>query len=196
MGLKPGDKLLFQLEQNQDFIPAFWGCVLGGFVPVPISIPPTYDEVNSTIGKLHNAWQLLDRPFVLTSRGLAGAVRSLAGLLKVDEFRVAVTDDLRSEKPDTNWHATQADDVVLMLLTSGSTGKPKAVMQSHRAVLSRSAATAQMNRFTDLDVSLNWFPLDHVGGIVMFHINDLCLGCTQVHAPTQAVLRNPLHGST
>ena len=166
--------------------------MLGGFVPVPISIPPTYDEVNSTIGKLHNAWQLLDRPVVLTSRGLAGAVRSLAGLLKVDEFRVAVTDDLRSEQPDTNWHAAQADDVVLMLLTSGSTGKPKAVMQSHRAILSRSAANAQMNAFTDLDVSLNWFPLDHVGGIVMFHINDLCLGCIQVHAPTQAVLRNPL----
>jgi hypothetical protein len=39
LGLKPQDKVIFQINHNWDFIPAFWGCILGGFVPVPISTP-------------------------------------------------------------------------------------------------------------------------------------------------------------
>src|SRR5882672_3327283 len=35
--LAPGDPVLFQFTDNRDFIPAFWACVLGGFVPVPLS---------------------------------------------------------------------------------------------------------------------------------------------------------------
>ncbi|NEP54105.1 MAG: AMP-binding protein, partial [Moorea sp. SIO3C2] len=40
--LKPQDKVILQLEEGHDFIPAFWGCLLGGFIPVPLSIAPTY----------------------------------------------------------------------------------------------------------------------------------------------------------
>ncbi|NEO73602.1 condensation domain-containing protein, partial [Moorena sp. SIO3H5] len=59
LGLKPTDKVIFQLESNQDFISAFWGCVLGGFVPVPVSIPPSYDQSHSSLTKLQNTWALL-----------------------------------------------------------------------------------------------------------------------------------------
>src|SRR5688572_4204874 len=36
LGLAPGDRVLLLLPQHRDFIPAFWACVLGGFVPVPL----------------------------------------------------------------------------------------------------------------------------------------------------------------
>jgi amino acid adenylation domain-containing protein/FkbM family methyltransferase len=192
LGLEPQDKVLFQLDLNQDFIPAFWGCVLGGFVPVPLSIPPTYEQVNANVSKLHNAWLMMDRPMILTSARMAASVRSLSGLLHVDGLRVEAVEGLRASPRDGNWHAARPEDVVILLLTSGSTGKPKGVMQCHRALLCRSAATAKRNQFGGADVSLNWFPLDHVGGIVMFHVRDVYLGCRQVHAPTQYVLQDPL----
>ncbi|MEI6332858.1 MAG: AMP-binding protein, partial [Pseudanabaena sp. ELA645] len=47
LGLKPQDKVIFQLENNQDFISAFWGCILGGFVPMPISIAQNYNQINN-----------------------------------------------------------------------------------------------------------------------------------------------------
>ncbi|VEP15782.1 conserved hypothetical protein [Hyella patelloides LEGE 07179] len=192
LGLKPQDKVIFQLERIQDFIPAFWGCILGGFVPVPISIPPTYEQVNSAVSKLQNAWQMLDKPLILAGANSAAKVSHLSELLQLDNFKVKAIGDLRTNQPDTNWHLSQPDDLAILLLTSGSTGMPKAVMQSHRSILTRSAATARMNNFTSSDVSLNWFPLDHVGGLVMFHLRDVYLGCQQIQVHTELVLQQPL----
>ncbi|HEY0607368.1 MAG TPA: condensation domain-containing protein, partial [Herpetosiphonaceae bacterium] len=192
LGLQPQDKVIFQLDLNQDFVPVFWSCILGGFVPVPISIAPTYDQPNSTLSKLANAWQLLDRPVIVTTQRLAPALRSVHQLLGGDPFQVAEVEELRANAPDRRWHPSEPEDLTLILLTSGSTGMPKGVQLRHRNILSQGAGTMLMNDFSSRDVSLNWMPLDHVGGIVMFHLRDVFLCCQQIHAPTDLVLRDPL----
>ncbi len=192
LGLKPQDQVIFQLDLNQDFIPAFWGCVLGGFVPVPLSIPPTYDETNSTIEKLKNAWQMLEKPLILTSARLDRAVHSLSQRLNLTDWQVGAIEDLRSHEPDLNCHASKPDDLALLMLTSGSTGMPKAVMLSHRNILSRAEGRRIRHGYTPQDISLNWFPLDHVGGLVMFHVRDIYLCCQQIHAPIDSILSNPV----
>ncbi len=191
LGLKPQDKVIFQLEHNQDFIPAFWGCVLGGFVPVPIAIAPTEEQINSTTRKLQNTWQMLGKPLVLTDASYYPKICGLSRLLHLENFQVETIDQLRDCEPDLNWHSSQPEDLAILLLTSGSTGTPKAVMQSHSSLIGRCAGTVAMNSFTQEDVSLNWFPLDHVGGIIMFHVRDVYLGCQQIHAPTELVLQEP-----
>lgn len=192
LGLKPQDKVILQLERNQDFIPAFWGCQLGGFVPVPVSIAPTYASVNSSVSKLLGAWQLLGEPIILTDTRLAPAIRSLPGSLDPADLRIATIDELRRCEVDQDWNESRPNDLAILLLTSGSTGLPKAVMQSHRSLLSQSAGTSQTNGFSSAEVSLNWMPLDHVGGIVMFHVRDVYLGCRQIHVPTELILQEPL----
>ncbi|MDO9392345.1 MAG: hypothetical protein Q7U71_11325, partial [bacterium] len=37
-GLKAGDKLVFQIEDSQDFINVFWACQLGGIIPIPVTV--------------------------------------------------------------------------------------------------------------------------------------------------------------
>lgn len=192
LGLKPQDKVIFQLDLNQDFVPAYWGCILGGFVPVPISVPPTYQELNSTVSKLYHAWQMLEKPLILTSERQIRAIHSLSDLLGCEKFQVATINDLRSCEPDQNWHVSQPDDLAALFLTSGSTGVPKGVMLSHRNILSSVVNVAQMNGFSSLDVSFNWMPLDHVGSLVRCLTRDVYLGCVSIHAPTETVLQNPL----
>ncbi|WP_375471346.1 SDR family NAD(P)-dependent oxidoreductase [uncultured Nostoc sp.] len=191
-GLKPQDKVIFQLQENHDFIAAFWGCVLGGFVPVPIAVAPSYELSNATTSKLENAWQMLGQPTILTTAKLAQAINCWSQALNLDNLQIQLIDDLRRCEPDENLHVSQLEDLAILLLTSGSTGIPKAVMQTHQALLSHSAATAIMNNFTSNDISLNWLPLDHVGSLVMLHIRDVYLGCQQIHAPTELFLQNPL----
>ncbi|HKY03904.1 MAG TPA: AMP-binding protein, partial [Blastocatellia bacterium] len=192
LGLRPGDKVIFQLQDNRDFLTGFWGCILAGCIPVPISIAPTYKEMNSILHKLRNAWEMLGHPLILTGSGLKSSVADLADMFNIDGLRVEAVDELRLSDNDGLHHKAEADDPAVILLTSGSTGMPKGVVLRHRNVISRCYATSQMNDFTSEDVSLNWLPMDHVGGIVMFHIRDLFLRCRQVHATTNAFLENPL----
>ena len=195
-GLIPGERVIFQMEAGQDFIPAFWGCVLGGFVPVPVAVSHQYSMNDGAVQKLIMAWQMLHRPVVLASSRIRPELESLAGQSDFDGLSVYSIDDLRRHDAgaDTSSaiHHGQADDPVVILLTSGSTGLPKGVVLSHANLLAMALGTAQQNGFTCNDVTLNWMPLEHVGAVSFLQTMAVVLGCRQVHAPTEYVLQNPL----
>ena len=136
IGLKPQDKVIFQLEDNQDFICAFWGCVLGGFVPVLVSIAPIYEPANNIASKLQNTWQMLEKPLVLTSSALAADIDNFSRVLNLENFKIATVDQLLKCEPDLELHQSELEDLAILFLTSGSTGMPKCVMLNHRNILS------------------------------------------------------------
>ncbi|BAY25364.1 AMP-dependent synthetase and ligase [Calothrix sp. NIES-2100] len=191
-GLKPQDKVIFQLEDNQNFICAFWGCVLGGFVPVPVSIAPTYEPVNTTASKLHNAWQMLGKPIVLTSASLAPSIDGFFRLLNLENFQIATIENLRECEPDFKLHQSQPENLAILLLTSGSTGIPKCVTLNHHNILSMTAGLVAMGHFSSQESVLNWMPLDHVGALVSLSIMAVSIGCQQIHVPTDLIVQNPL----
>ncbi|WPP27822.1 non-ribosomal peptide synthetase [Streptomyces sp. CL7] len=191
-GLRPGDQVILQCDVTEDFLAVLWGCVLGGFVAVPLTVPASYDTPSAALTKLEGIWRMLGRPSIVCSAGRESGLRAVAARQDWPGPRITTADALREAPEDHDWHPAAPDDLLLMLMTSGSTGLPKAVRLTHRNVLTRSAATEQMNGLGADDVSLNWIPLDHVTGVVMFHLRDVYLGCRQVHAPTSWILQDPL----
>ncbi|MET9604176.1 amino acid adenylation domain-containing protein [Streptomyces sp. NPDC006512] len=192
LGIRPGDTVVLQCEDTEDFVAALWGCVLGGFVAVPLTVPPSYTTPSAALNKLEGIWRNLDGPWVVTSRTHEPHLRGLAERRNWPDPRIATVDELREAPSDEDWYRASPGDTLLMLQTSGSTGLPKGVLLDHRNVLTRAAACAAVNSLTEHDVSLNWIPLDHVTGVVMFHLRDVFLGARQVHAPTSWVLQDPL----
>ncbi|MCF4137110.1 condensation domain-containing protein [Streptomyces sp. Tue 6430] len=191
-GLRPGDRVVLQCDVSEDFLAALWGCVLGGFVAVPLTVPASYDTPSAALTKLEGIWRMLGRPRIVCSAGREAGLRDVAARQAWSGLRLTTVDALREAPEDHDWHPARPDDLILMLMTSGSTGLPKAVRLTHRNVLTRSAATEQTNGLDATDVSLNWIPLDHVTGVVMFHLRDVYLGCRQIHAPTSWILQDPL----
>lgn len=195
-GVRPGDRVLLQFSDNRSMLTAFWACVLGGAQPIPVAVPASDDGDDKDLGKLVNAWPALALSRVLSSRAHAVSVDALARLLGDAAVPVLWLETLQAAEhppvPEADWHAPSADDTALLLLTSGSTGLPKAVIQSHAALVARSAATAQRFGFDAGVVSFNWMPLDHVGGLVMYHLLDVYLGARQIQCATRVVLEQPL----
>ncbi|HHO59646.1 MAG TPA: AMP-dependent synthetase, partial [Thiotrichales bacterium] len=200
-GIKAGDKVLLQCEDNRDFLNVFWACILGAMVPVPLSIAPDYTLDNAVVQKLFNVWQSLDQPVVVCSDNLTDEIIRVAAQLGGSSAAMAKkllgVKSLQQHGKNTD-RATctgieqPPGQLTLLLLTSGSTGTPKAVMHTHQTLINRCAATSVANHFGPEDISLNWMPLDHVGGIVMFHLRDVYNTCQQIQVATSWVLEQPL----
>lgn len=180
-GLRPRDQVVLQLAHAPDLLAAFWACVLGGFVPVPVSANPPANGPLSAAALVEGVAGMLDRAWILTAGSPPSSAR-----------RLGPVEALRRNAPNPDPYPVYPDDTAALLLTSGSTGLPKAVTLTHRNILSRSAATAQVRGLGVTNRSFNWMPLDHVGGLVMFHARDVFLGCDQVHARMEWVLADPL----
>jgi acyl-CoA synthetase (AMP-forming)/AMP-acid ligase II len=179
-GVRPGDRVVIQVGDQPELLAAFWACQLGGFVPVPLTANPPPGSPLSAAELLTGVCEVVEDPWVISAEG-ASASRWLGPV-----------EELPADYPAHDFHPSGPDDLAALLLTSGSTGRPKAVMLTQRNVLSRAQATALVRGLSERNRTFNWMPLDHVGGLIMFHARDVLLGCHQVHARTSWVLADPL----
>jgi acyl-CoA synthetase (AMP-forming)/AMP-acid ligase II len=188
LGLKPKNKVILQIELSCDIIPAFWGCLLGGFVPVIMEVPPTYRESNKVVDKLCHIWQFLDSPVILTTEALKQEVELLSQWLPTERLYLGTIEALKDNTASKQYHQSQPDDVALFNLTSGSTGIPKCVQLTHQNLIARARGANQLNQHEPGDVILNWLPFDHIGSISDWHIRGVEIGCTLVYAQKEYIL--------
>ncbi|WPS88765.1 SDR family NAD(P)-dependent oxidoreductase [Brevibacillus halotolerans] len=193
MGIKPQDRVIFQFQKNQNYVPMFWACVLGGFITVPVATSTSYAEKNADTMKLYNIWNMLDKPVIITDEDLLEEVNKLSAVWETEEFVISTAEQLMNNDEEQEFYAYQEEDFVLYLLTSGSTGLPKCVQHRNASLVARSMATAQFNQFDSEEVLLCWMPLEHVGGLVMYHILGVYLACQQILPRVDSFISQPLN---
>jgi len=191
-GLRAGDPVILQLDQPRQLLAAFWGSILGGMRPVVLSTAPTFDPSNRAAGHLRDVWRTLGSPLVLTCAHLVHPIATFAAAAKLRDLRLATMEDLSTYQPDTNWSPGQLDDIALLMLTSGSTAAPKLVMLTHRNMLVSVVGSANVNGYSEADISLNWLPLHHIGGL-MRSLRETYLSCTQIQVATSLIANDPLY---
>ena len=194
LGAKRGDKLILFLGNNEQFIDAFWGAVLGGIVPVPIALGISDEHRH----KLLRVARKLGKPFIYTDRrslerigafaAQAGEAETFAGLNQ-RAFLVDQLDDI--SKPGEIYRA-QPSDIAFIQFSSGSTSEPKGVVLTHGNIIANHRGTKEAAKFTEDDVSLSWMPLTHDMGLIGFHI---FMFANRIHShlmPTELFIRRPL----
>jgi acyl-CoA synthetase (AMP-forming)/AMP-acid ligase II/aryl carrier-like protein len=204
LGLRPGDRMILFLEDNEQFLDAFWAAIAGNIVPVPLSVGIN-DEHRR---KLLRVARKLGRPWLYTSaKNLAlletlahrelvrgDAAQRSADALLVDELesRSFLVDSLSDISRRGKIHAPKPDDLALIQFSSGSTMEPKGVMLSHRNLVANTRDVLEVGAFTDRDVSLSWMPLTHDMGLIGFFIMQFAARASINLIPTELFARRPL----
>lgn len=185
-GLKPTDTVILAHNSNSDLIISFWACTLGGFIPVPLFIKEGIPN-DTSLTRIENAVELLIHTVILTSSEIKSVIPQAlsASVLSIEQLQ-------KNDMRDFTHYSAPKNEIAIILLTSGSTGLPKGVEQTHESLLSLCAGTADKLDLTQKDKSLNWMPIDHVGGIVMLHILDIYLGMEQLQVSTEYILESPI----
>ena len=159
-GLRKGDKVVFWSENRPEWIIAFWGCVLGGIVVVPV-------DYRASPAFLARVTRIVAAKLILVGQDVpAVGDPSGAAVWKLHEM----------EWPEgtPSPASISRDDTVEIIFTSGATADPKGVVITHRNVLANTvpvetevlkyrkwARPFQPLRF------LNLLPLSHMFGQAM-----------------------------
>lgn len=192
--IMPGDELIFQIEDNKTFIIIFWACLLGGIIPVPLSIGRNDEQRN----KVFKVWNVLNNPYLVMNRNqktkfkrhinsISKHSRSRQNILK----KTFLTDDILNKKNEGIEQEVDSDQIAFIQFSSGSTGDPKGVVLTHKNLSTNVAAISHAAEYSKNDSLISWMPLTHDMGLIGFHINPLLNGINQYIISTDLFIRRP-----
>ncbi|HEY0699534.1 MAG TPA: beta-ketoacyl synthase N-terminal-like domain-containing protein, partial [Micromonospora sp.] len=139
-----------------------------------------------------HAWRALAEPLVVASAADADGLRALLpGADVVDAAELAALPGAAGGQPRPA-PAADPDSVAMLQLSSGSTGTPKIIQITHRGVSQYAVGAREMLGVRPTDTLLNWLPLDHVAGLMLYHLGGVFLGASTVQVDTGHVLADPL----
>ncbi|HTI08484.1 MAG TPA: amino acid adenylation domain-containing protein [Puia sp.] len=192
-GIQPKDELIFQIEDNKIFLIVYWACILGGIVPVPLTVGKTDDHKQ----KLFNVWPVLNNPYLITSNQHSDRIRAFADLHGLVHLYSAIRSrmisetDIFSSQKNGLIFSPHENDIAFIQFSSGSTGNPKGVVLTHKNLITNVQAITNAARYTSNDAMLSWMPLTHDMGLIGFHINPLCCNINHFIMSTSLFIRRP-----
>jgi len=194
IGARQGDKLILHISSNEQFIDAYWACLYGGIVPVPVAVGISDEHKH----KLLRIAKQLGTPFLYTDKKLRERLATYAAsvgepeawtALKPRTFLIEQLDDISKEGTPAR---VTAQDVAFIQFSSGSTSEPKGVVLTHGNILANAEGAERAAGFAEQDVSLSWMPLTHDMGLIGFHLIMMYSGVAQHLMPTDLFVRRAL----
>lgn len=194
-GLKTGDELVLQFESSRTFAIGYWACLLGGIVPIPLSVGDNHDDAL----KVFAVWQVLRHPWMATdTEKLKGKLEAYASdpdqVRAFGEIasRLIYPDQLDIGGRECDYPEIGPQTIAFIQFSSGSTGFPKGVVLTHENLLSNIYDTINYLELGENDSFLSWKPITHDFGMIAFHLTPVVAGVDQYRIPTNTFVWNPV----
>ncbi len=193
-GIQPKDELVFQLDNNKDFIIIFWACLLGGIIPVPLTMGRNDDHRQ----KLFNVWKVLTHPYIIISPENLSKLEKYAELHDyretINSIKLNTIDvvNIYSIRKQGIINIPNEDDIAYVQFSSGSTGDPKGIKLTHKNLITNAKAILKGLQSPESgDIFFTWMPLTHDMGLIGFHITPVVAGWQHFIMPTDLFIRRP-----
>ncbi|WP_265213705.1 SDR family NAD(P)-dependent oxidoreductase [Herbaspirillum lusitanum] len=190
-GVRSGDVVLVDATDSKSLLPLFWACILGAMVPAPFKLAAAAAG-GASLKRLRDSWEVLGRPVIAADPASLQALAPL-GADALSEMTLLDTAELYCAEGAIPSPASDLQVLSMVFMTSGSTGLPKGVMLSQANVLAMIGGAAERGAaLTHGATTMNWMPLDHVGGLGFLSILPLVLGMNQIQVDTTTILEAPI----
>lgn len=192
-GVKPGDELIFQIGDNLRFICTFWACMLGGIVPVPVSIGNNFEhryKLLKILGILNNPYLIIDNKALVYLEQFVES-NNLLELYKPFENKTIVLESVDEFLGYGAIQNTKSHDTALIQFSSGSTGDPKGVILTHENLLTNVAAILKCAEVKPWESTLSWMPLTHDMGLIGCHLSPIVNNMMQINMSTELFVKHP-----
>lgn len=195
-GMKRGDELILYFDENDMilFLSYYWGCLLGGIIPVPVGVGSN----NEHRKKLINIWNNLNNSYVITTKQVSNRFHNHMKSNVNEEFFATISNRIILAEDDTELNQLPlaqdilAQEIAFIQYSSGSTGLPKGVILTHENLISNALAINERFETTEKDTFLSWMPLTHDMGLIAFHLTPLIMGVSHSLMSTSLFIRRPL----
>jgi len=189
--VKPGDKLISQVDSSEHLIIMFWACILGGIVPVLLPKVPAWSRDTETKRKFLAVWEVLNKPAVCVGAGQADELYAQLQTQNLPDFQLIELFGLNKTDITAKYHTASIDDLAYLQFSSGSTGTPKGVRLTHRNLICNTRDIITAAKLCTDDITLSWMPYFHDMGLIGFHLVPLYLGINQVKLEPGQFISNP-----
>ncbi|MEI4803295.1 amino acid adenylation domain-containing protein [Bacillus sp. FJAT-51639] len=195
-GLKPGDELVFQINENDQraFSTVYWACILGGIIAVPVTVGS--NSIHRK--KLFNIWKIMNNPHIITTQQIIDKLffytKELDDIAIINEInqKAILIEEFHDSTVEASINQANQEDIAMIQFSSGSTGSPKGVTLTHKNLIYNTKALNARMEVGIEDSFLTWMPLTHDMGLIAFHIAPLVAGVNQTLMPTALFIRRPL----
>ncbi|MDQ0273780.1 non-ribosomal peptide synthetase [Cytobacillus purgationiresistens] len=194
-GLKQGSEVIILTNEVNVFVYMFWACIMGGFIPVPISAGNT----NEHKSKLLKIWNQMNSPYLFTDykgnriRNSMSVRNELTTEERKIKLRTIYFEDAENHTIMGQLHYANRSDIAFIQFSSGSTGDPKGVILTHENILTNleGIVDADPCRWVN-DKFFSWMPLTHDLGLIGFHLAPIAANINHCLMPTNMFIRSPL----
>ena len=196
LGAKPGQAVILQLDELEEFLASFWACVLGKLIPVPVLPFRVANAGDSSFRKLQKISAQLGQAHILMSDKNAIAVNKASDESEHGELlpncHIATFSDINNSDKKGIIFDSKPDDLAFLQFTSGSTSFPKGVELTHANVIATIQGMSASLGVTAESRLLNWMPFYHDMGIIAGHLMAVVGKCEVVAMKPFTFVRRPL----
>lgn len=184
-----GERALLLYPSGLEFISAFFGCLYGGVVAVPVYPPRRNQKLSRLLSIVNDAQAKIA---LTTTSILANIEKRWEDQEKLSHLKWIATDTVETNPQEFVLKSVALDSLAFLQYTSGSTGTPKGVMVSHRNLLHNEQMIQQAFGHTADSSVVGWLPFYHDMGLVGNVLQPLYSGISAILMPPAAFLQKPI----